>query len=161
VRATTDLVLAVLAFVPLMANAGSCDAVYNAGIKTVQTPHRLFSTNTRNGKATSSETVFADGVEYYRLDGRWQRSLMTAKEMLAAAEEKLKAQPDTCVVVEDDIAEGQAIAVYQVRNSEMESESRVRVFKGSGLLQGQSAGVVGQSAMETRYEYSDVKAPSL
>ena len=139
-RTVFSIIFILATFAPHVVKAGSCDVVYNAGIKTVQTPHRVFSTMTRGGKTTSSESVFVDGVEYRQRDGRWQRSLMTAKEMLDNAKEKLTAPPDTCIAAPDEMIGGRAVAVYRVRNTEMESESLVRVFKDTGLLQGQTAG---------------------
>jgi hypothetical protein len=43
--------------------ANPCDALYSAGIKSVQTPHHVYSTTTmRDGKPQSAEAVYACSI---------------------------------------------------------------------------------------------------
>jgi len=159
-RAPTLTSILVLGLAATTAHAGSCDAVYTAGIKTVQAPHHQVSTTTRGGKVTSSEAILAGGVEYVQSRGVWRRSATTAQAALEAAQEKLKEQPDTCSPAGDATVDGQAVAVYRVRNNEFGTESEVRVLKSSGLLQGQTAKLPNGDRIESRYEYVNVQAPA-
>ena len=141
------------------AHAGSCDAVYQAGVKSVQTPHHVFSTMTRAGKVTPSESIFVGGVEYIQRDGHWQRSTVSAEQMLSDAKEKAASQTSTCTQSPDDVIRGETVEVFAVHNSETDADSTVRLFKA--LLQGQTGKIPNGTAIETRYEYRNVAAPRL
>jgi hypothetical protein len=139
--------------------ANPCDALYNAGIKSVQTPHRVYSTRAMPGRKTqASEAVFAAGNEYLQIDGKWIRSPMPQPAMVAAAQEKLKTHPDTCTPMGDQMVGGQAVSVFKAHSNEMETDQTVRIFKSSGLLQGATMGLPN-AGMEIRYEYDNVQAP--
>ncbi len=71
--------------------------LYQSSIKSLQEPHHVFNTTTTHGgKTRSNEAIYAGGIEYVQMNGAWRRSPMTIKEMVAAAEEKLKTHPDEC-----------------------------------------------------------------
>ncbi len=142
------------------AHAGSCDPVFQAGIKSVQTPHHVFSTVTRAGKVTPSESIFVGGVEYVQHDGHWQPSKVTAAQMLSDAKENAASQTSTCTPRPDEVIGGETVAVYAVHNSETDADSTVRIFKSRGLLQGQTAKIPDGPNVETRYEYSNITAPN-
>jgi hypothetical protein len=140
--------------------ANACDVLYNAGIKSVQTAHRVYSTRTmQGGKSQASEAVFAAGNEYLQINGKWMRSPMPQPEMVAAAQEKLKTHPDTCTPMGDQMVGGQAVSVFKAHSNEMETDQTVRIFKSSGLMQGATLMLPNGVTMETRYEYDNVQAP--
>jgi len=149
----------ILATFTALAGAGTCDVVYNAAAKSVQTPHHLFTTTTRAGKTTTSESLYAGGVEYARVKGVWQRSQLTAEEMLETAKENLASSPDTCTAPVQKTVDGQQVGVFQVQSRETGSRSEVRVLNASGLLQGQSLKLPNGAQVETRYEYGNVAPP--
>jgi len=104
---------------PRLQAAPSCDALYNAAIKTFQTPHHAFSTTTpRGGKPRFGETVFVGGIEYLKLNDKWQRSPLTPQAMVESAREKLRTHPDTCTLLGDQTADGQSVTVYQVHSND-------------------------------------------
>jgi hypothetical protein len=142
------------------AQAGSCDPVFQAGIKSVQTPHHVFSTMTRAGKVTPSESIFVDGVEYIQRDGHWQPSKVSAAQMLSEAKENAASQSSPCTPRPDEVIGGETVAVFAVHNSETDADSIVRIFKGRGVLQGQTAKIQDGPNIETRYEYSNIIAPN-
>lgn len=151
--------LVAVAAAPSANAANACDVLYNAGIKSVQTPHRVYSTRTMpGGKAQASAAVFVGGNEYLQIDGKWIRSPMPQPAMVAAAQEKLKTHPDTCTPMGDQMVGGQALSVFKAHSNEMETDQTVRIFKSSGLLQGATMGLPNRG-METRYEYDNVQVP--
>jgi hypothetical protein len=142
--------------------AESCDALYNASIKALQTPHHVYSTKTlANGtKAPGGESIFAAGREYVLIGGAWKRSPMTPQDMIEAAQDKLKTHPDVCTAAGTETINGQPVTVYKVHNNESETDSLVRVLKSSGLLLGQTLTLPDGARMEIRYEYAHVQPPA-
>jgi hypothetical protein len=160
--------------------ADPCDALYNAGIKAVQTPHHVYSTTTHSaetmhqsdtfkrltgkamytGKTESVEAIFNGKIEYLQLHGEWKRSPMPQQDMVEAAQEKLKTHPDTCTFVGDQMVDGQAVGVYKAHNNESDANQQVRILKSNGLMQGGTLTLPDGSTVETRYEYSNVQAPA-
>ena len=140
--------------------ADTCDALYQASIKTFQTPHHAYSTSTpRGGQPKTGEAVLSGGVEYIQLRGRWMRSPMTPQEMTDEARDKLKTHPDTCSVVGTRLAGGQRVTVYKVHSKESGTDQQVRILNSSGLLQGGTATLPDGMTVDTRYEYGNVQAP--
>lgn len=139
------------------AHADPCDAVYNASIKSLQTPHHVFSTS----KHGTSEAIYAGGVEYVQIKGKWQRSRMQLADMVEVAQEKLKTHPDVCTAKGESVVDGQTVDVYAVHSKEDEVDQEVRLFKSTGLMQGSTAKLPGGNVLETRYDYTDVRAPAM
>ena len=160
--------------------ANTCDALYNAGITSVQTPHHVYSTTTHSaetlhqsdtfkrltgkamytGKTESVEAIFDGKIEYLQLHGKWKRSPMPQQDMVEAAQEKLKTHPDTCTFVGDQMVDDQAMSVYKAHNNESDANQQVRILKSNGLMQGGTLTLPDGSVVETRYEYSNVQAPA-
>jgi hypothetical protein len=140
----------------------TCDVLYNAGIKTLQTPHHVYSTKTpvHGVKLPSGVSIFAGGIEYILLDGKWQRSRMTPQDMIENAQEKLKTHPDICTAAGAENINGQAVTTYKVHNNENETDSQVQILISSGLLLGQSVTMPDDSRMDIRYEYTNVQPPA-
>ncbi len=154
--------LACMVFVTSARAADTCDALYNAAIKAVQMPHHVYTTKTagRAGKVVeSSEAIFADGVEYLRIGGRWRRSAAPQGAMLEAAREKLKTHPDTCADAGRETVDGQAVTAYRVHSNESGTDSIVHILKSNGWLLGQTLTLPDGSVVKTRYEYTNVRPP--
>ncbi len=152
--------IATAALAPSANAADTCDVLYNAGIKSVQTPHRVYSTRTtRAGKVQTGEAIFAGGAEFLLRDDKWMRSPMPQSRMIAAAQEKLKTHSDTCTLIADRVVGGQTVSVYKAHNNEVGSDQTVRISKSSGLLQGATLTLPDGGSVETRYEYDKVQAP--
>ena len=154
------LFLAALALPAHAANT-SCDAVLDAGIKQVQTPHHVHSSRkTLDGKVTSSEAIFIGGVEYLRVgDGNWRRSAMTAAEMLQGARDKRKqSSADTCRNLGDQTVDGQAATLYEF-HPDGGAGSQIWISKSSGLPLRQTIDL-GGTVMDGRTDYTNVQAPA-
>jgi hypothetical protein len=140
--------------------AKPCDALYNAAIRSLQTPHHVYSTRTtRDGKSKTGEALYAGGAEYLRMGGQWRRSKMPQNETLEAAREKLKTHPDTCVAAGEATVDGQPVMTWTVHNGESETDSQVHILS-SGLLLGQTLTLPDGSVVKTRYDYANVQPPA-
>ena len=148
-------------FSPTAAHAANaCVAAYQAGIKSIQTPHHVYSTTTQQGgKPQVGEAIFDGKSEYLLFHGKWRRSAMPQQVMVEAAQDKLKMHPDTCILIGDQVANGHAVTVYKVHDKEMGTDQTVRIFKSSGLMQGATTTRDG-ATIETRYDYDNVIAPA-
>lgn len=180
-RVVPLLVIATLfsSFIATSHAADGCDAVYQAGLKSVQTPHHMYITTTHGdermrdsekfrhltgkplyaGKTESSEAVFDGKAEYLQVHGKWRRSPVAQADMLAAAKEKLQTRPDSCTAKGEQSIDGQTVEVYAVRGNGSGSEQLVRISKSSGLLQGGSSTQSDGTVVNARYAYDDVHAP--
>jgi hypothetical protein len=142
--------------------ADACDPLYESSIKSVQTPHHVYSTTTlRGGKSSRGEAVYAGGVEYLQLNGKWMRSPTPQKDMIEAAQEKLKTHPDVCTLVGERTEGNEVVSVYKAHSKELGTDQEVRILKSSGLLQGGTMKLPNGSVVETRYEYGNVAAPGV
>ena len=154
--------LAGMAFAASARGANTCDPLYEAGIKAVQTAHHVYTTKTagRAGKVVeSSEAIFTGGVEFLRVGGRWRRSAAPQGIMLEAAREKLKTHPDTCTEAGAGAIDGHAVTTYRVHDRESGTDSIVYVLKSTGMLLGQDLTLPDGSLVKTRYEYTNVHPP--
>ena len=153
--------LASLAAAPGAGAGEGCDALYAAAIKSIQAPHHVFSTTTAPGaKAKTGEAIYAGGVEYLKLNDQWQRSPMPQQEMVAAAQEQMKAHAETCTRIGDQNVAGQGVTVYKAHNNTTGGEQLVRILKSNGLLAGSTMTLPNGTVIETRYEYERVQAPA-
>lgn len=141
------------------AAADPCDVLYEASLKSLQTPHRVSSTTTHAGKTRTSEAIHAGGVEYVQHDGAWRRSPVTIAELVATAKENLATHPDVCAAAGSRTIDGRAVDVYSVHGKEAGTDQEVRVSKPSGLLQGSTMKLPNGDVIETRYDYADVRPP--
>jgi len=135
-HAITLLALASIAH----AGDGSCDAVYRAGIKAVQTPHHLYThTTARDGMVVTGESIApGDSFQYRKANGTWTRRPSSDKDNLEMAQDKLRSDPDTCTLIGDQTVDGQAVVAYAVHANQRHTASEVRIVKASGLLEGQT-----------------------
>ena len=140
--------------------ANVCDAVYQAQIKSIQTPNHSYQANTMAGKSVVGEGVFAGGVEYVKSNGQWKRSPITQQDMLEIGQEKLKTHPETCTVVGDQNKDGQAVTMYKLHNTELGVDAQVWIAKSSGLRVHETVLFDSQNSTDIRYDYSNVQPPA-
>lgn len=163
-----SIVMIAAACAPLVFTApahadASCNPVYDAGIKQMQTPHHVLTNRSAHGNtaASTAETTFADGVVYTRLHGQWQRSQMTAAEMLQRAQDKRREESsdETCRALGDEAVDGETATVYTLHN-DAGADSRLWVLKANGLLLRQSITLPDGSLVDSRYDYTNVAPPA-
>ena len=160
--------------------ADACDAVYNANIKLLQTPHHGYLTMTHSseqmhvsdrfkqgtgralyaGKIETSETIFDGKASYLLHHGTWMRSPVQPQDMLEDACEKLKTHPATCTLVGDQSIDGQAATLYKIHSKEANTEDQEWISKSSGLPVHAKSTRPDGSSSEMRYEFTNVRAPA-
>ena len=158
----------------------SCDPVYQAAVKSLQTPYHSYSTMTRGAEAMSrsdsfkrltgkamyaktetTESIFDGKASYIQIHGKWTRSRAAQADMVDNAREKLKTHPDTCTLAGNQTVDGQPVSVYTISDAEAGSGpgGQLRILKSNGLLQGGTQNL-GDQMIETRYDYIHVQAPA-
>jgi len=142
-----------------MAHADPCDMLYEAAIKSLQSPHHVSSTTSHAGKTRTSDAIYVGGVEYLQRNGKWQRSPEPISDMVDAARKNLKTHPDICVAQGVRTVEGQVADVFAVHSKEAGTDQEVRISKTNGQLMGSTLKLPNGDVIETRYDYTDVKAP--
>jgi hypothetical protein len=158
------------AAVPVNAATG-CDAVTSATLKVFQGPAHLYTTRTagvNGGKARNSETIYLNGATFVMANGRWQKSPVTARDMLEAKKEN-EQKAGTCARVRDEAVSGEAATLYKIHNQTPDEtvDTEIWISKSSGLpLKAINdldvgGGALGKSHTEIRYEYTNVTAPAI
>ena len=158
----------------------SCDPVYQAAVKSLQTPYHTYSTMTHDAEAMSrsdtfkrltgkamyaktesTESIFDGKATYIQIHGKWARSRASQAHMVDNAREKLKTHPDVCTPAGSQTVGGEAVSVFNIRDAEAGSGpgGQLRVIRSNGLLQGGTQNV-GDEVIETRYEYNNVQSPA-
>lgn len=162
--------------VPVAANPGmdsSCQVVLDANDKLFTTPYHLYMTmdsaGVENGKSTNSELIFAGGVQYVMVEGKWQASPMSTAEMKAMSDQNRKnATNVSCHFVRLEPVKGEISAVYSMHNETPrgKSDGQIWISKGKGLLLRQEIDLISNNKgakthLSTRIEYGNVQAPKL
>ena len=125
---------------PLAQAADSaCQALADVGRKVLTTPTHIYTTRTNafrsGGKPTTSETIYAGGAIYVRLNHRWTRSTIKPQDMLQHKKENQNDTKITCRYLREESVNGEAAAVYS-RHVETENDKmdvQVWISKSKGL----------------------------
>lgn len=144
--------------------AQGCQAVDDAMNKIYTTPTHLY--NTMDGKS-KNEIIYAGGVIYDNLRGKWAKSGLTLQQLMKKEDENRRNSKTTCRYLRDESVNGEMSAVYSTHaeRSDMgiKSDGQVWISKTKGLLLRQEedidAGVGTKNHHSTRYEYTNVQAP--
>ncbi len=173
--------LAVSASACAHSSGASCDLVYAASDKLLQTPYHEYFTEHLDvpnhglmhelGKGMgvehmTSETIFAGGVMYDQSpDGRWQRSKFTVEIMRKMNLEGRNTADviRTCQYLRDEAVDGETAAVYEIHSKDtkagVDGQSHMWISKSSGLPLRDRVDM-GKGFADTRYHYTDVQAPA-
>lgn len=171
---------AIFALAPTARAADSCDPVYNASIKLLQTPHHAYLTMTHSdeqmrngdtfkrgtgkaiyaGKTETSETIFDGKTSYLLHRGHWMRSPVQPSLQLEDAREKSKTHPAICAMVGNQSIDGQATTLYKVHTKETNRDEQIWISRSSGLPVRARSERPDGSGGEIRYDYSNVRAPA-
>jgi hypothetical protein len=163
---TASLVLLFLFFLLGIASpdtSPTCKTVLDAVAKVQSTPHHIYQTAA--GQPVR-ESIFADGVLYIQVKGKWQKSPMTMKEMQEQEAENIKnAKAYTCCYVKDETVGSEAAALYnfhQVIDENTKSDGQMWISKRRGLiLKEEDDPDSGEKRhLSIRYDYDNVHALS-
>lgn len=169
---TAVLAISLVGAAPSFAVDASCKPVTEAMMKMVSTPAHLYSTRSAadlaGGKATTTETIYTSaGAIYVMINGKWRRSPLTVSALRDQEKENLQSFKGVCSHVRDELAQGEATALYHVHqtDSDQPQDSQVWISKTKGLpvreeLDLDIGGKAGKSHTTTRFEYTNVAAPA-
>lgn len=156
-------VLAVFA-VPALAQA-DCKVFFDSNDKLVNVPHRIFTTmRSPSGGERTRESIFVDGASYIQLDGKWEKTKMTAKDLHEADLENRKTKKNvSCKIIRSEVVDGDAATVYMVHSEteDVTSDATVWLSKARGLILREEINPGTEGHIALRYEYSNVTAPTI
>jgi hypothetical protein len=150
-----------------------CKPIFNATDKLSIVANHMFMTSPApaGGKPTSTEAIFADGVRYIMVGGKWSRSSVSVQDVKEQEEENRKNNKGySCRYLRDEAVNGEAADLYLIHNETQfgKSDEHVWISKGKGLILREEidsdtgkAGASDHTFMSIRYEYSNVHAPQI
>jgi hypothetical protein len=147
-----------------------CQPEFEALSKLATTPTHSYTTQTAasraGGKPVNSEAIYAGGVIYFKVNGKWIRSTLTPQQELQQVRENQKNSKATCRYLREELVNGEVASVYSTHgeNEDAKSDARIWISKSRGLLLRQEVelnvgGTLGKSSSSTRYEYGNVEPP--
>jgi hypothetical protein len=162
------LLAALLPSTPAFASAdAACQPVFDSATKVLAASAHLYNTTTLpGGKSRTGELIYANGVIYVLVNGKWTRSRMTVQDMLKQEQENIRDAKTTCRHVRDELVNGEAGALYSVQsdNGGVKSEGQTWISKSRGLPlkteQDLDTGDPDKQHISIRYEYSNVNPPA-
>jgi len=156
---------------PAQAADGACQVVSDIGRKVLTTPTHIYTTRTAafsGGKPTTSESIYAGGAIYVKVNDRWTRSKITPQDILQQKKETDNNTKMTCRYLREESVNGEAAAVYsqhiETENDKMDVQVWISKSKGLPLreqLDVDVRGKLGKSHSSMRYEYGNVEPPRI
>ena len=151
--------------VPVPADA--CQTVFEAMTKVVTVPHHIYTTMSGSmqpgGKSSNTEQIYAGGVIYVMMQGKWTRGTMTPDQMLKRQEANRQTSKATCSYLRDESVNGEAAAVYssheEPQGTKVDSQTFISKSRGLPLRTEIDMDMGGTGHMSSRYEYANIKAP--
>jgi len=142
-------------------------AVADAFSKIRKTPSHVYTTATIGDQTFYSESIYADGSIYIKMNGKWtQSSSIKSAEQITeqnkhGADSNSKSK-DTCYGPKDAPLDGQTTVFYR-SHSETEKgkvDLQIWISRTKGLLLRQDTDSEGGTVViSSRYEYDNVKKP--
>ena len=166
------LLAGLLCGLPLI-GADPCDVVLNASKKVPLTPVHLYMTETSVGRATprESEMIYtggANGPVYLKMNGKWQKSPISAAELTKTRDEAAESVKHSCRYLRDEAVNGEPASVYETHSDsdDVKIDSKMWISKSRNQplryeMDMDSGGKMGKSHQSVRYDYNAVTAPHL
>ena len=153
---------------PVAAAPGdACQTVFEAMTKVVTVPHHIYTTMSGSmqpgGKSSNTEQIYAGGVIYVMMQGKWTRGTMTPDQMLKRQEANRQTSKATCSYLRDESVNGEAAAVYssheEPQGTKVDSQTFISKSRGLPLRTEIDMDMGATGHMSSRYEYANIKAP--
>jgi hypothetical protein len=144
----------------------ACQPVFDSAVKVRAASAHVYNTEKlAGGRTRVGELIYANGIIYILVEGKWIRSKMTPEDMLKQQQENIRNSKTTCRHVRDELVNGEAAALYsiQTENEDIKSEGQTWISKSKGLPLRTEEDIdpgPDQQHMSIRYEYSNVHAPA-
>ncbi len=164
---------AVLALAPgrqAVAADTDCKPLFDAMTRLFNTPSHQYLTQTSTDlgdKPKTGEIINTGNAVYILLDGKWQKSSITAAQLQAQEEQKRKnAKVSICRLERDESVDGVAVTHFSAHTEtgDVVSEEQIWISKSAGLPVRETIDMDmgdkgGKSRAEIRVVYSGIKAP--
>jgi hypothetical protein len=144
-----------------------CKAVVDTLHKLTSTPYHSYMVETLNGKTSNAETIFVGDTYYVQINGKWMVSPISAQDTKKIEQRNMKnVKNSSCQEVRDDAVNGESATVYTSHSvtERGTADTQMWISKSRALLLRQDIDMAGTSFKNhtsTRFEYGDVKAPSM
>jgi hypothetical protein len=155
-----------LGSMPLQAQ-DSCQPVNDAMHKIYTTPTHLSTTMMGVGEPVKNELIYAGGVIYENVHGKWSHGGVTLQQVMKMEEENRRNSKTACRYLRDEPVNGEAAAVYSTHAERsapaVKSDGQIWISKTKGLPlrheEDIDAGSGTKMHHSTRYEYTNVRPP--
>jgi len=152
---------------PLFAADAACQPMFDSTLKLFSVPAHSYTVETMpGGKSRNSEAVYANGMIYINMNGKWIRSRMSTQDLLKQEQENIRDSKTTCRHVRDEAVNGEAAALYTAHseNDTVKSDAQTWFSKSKGLPlrteEDIDTGGGDKRHISIRYEYSNVQVPA-
>jgi hypothetical protein len=152
-----------------LAGQDSCQPLNDAMSKVLNTPTHIYSSMSfatdRGNRPVTSETIYAAGSAYTKLNGAWKRSMFTPQQVAKREEENRRNSKTTCRYLKDESVDGETAAVYSTHSETdgQKSDGQIWISKTRGLPLRHEFDIIGGASKKdhhsTRYEYRNVQPP--
>jgi hypothetical protein len=146
----------------------SCQPVFDSATKVMASSAHVYNTTALpGGKSRTGELIYANGVIYVLVEGKWVRSKMSVADMLKQEQENIRNGKATCRHVRDELVNGEMAALYTLEseNEGVKANAQTWISKSKGLpLRSEEdvdTGSADKQHMSIRYEYSNVHPPAV
>jgi hypothetical protein len=140
------------------AQDASCKAEADAQQLLMRTPHHTYSTETGGNHSVLSEDIVLPGGVFWGTGGVWHRSTTSMQAFARDTADSVKELRD-CRRISDEAVNGIAATKYTSHNQASGGDATVWIARGNGLVLKSEARFEGR-LISSRYEYSNVQAPS-
>jgi len=149
-----------------------CRILFDAQDRLNTAPNHSYMTEIRSakGKSMASESVFAGGVRYIKVNNKWMKSPLSLQdEQKRQQENRQRANEYSCRYMREESVQGESAVVYSAhqKNEDFTVDAQIWISKSRGLILREEedmdvgGGAMGKSHISVRYEYSHVRAPEI
>jgi hypothetical protein len=157
--------IALLGSTPLPAQG--CQPVDDAMKKIFTTPTHLSTTMMLAGQPVKNELIYAGGVIYENVHGKWSRSAVTLQQVMKIEDDNRRNSKTSCRYLRDESVNGEPAALYSTHaeRSDMgiKSDGQFWISKSKGLAlrheEDIDDGAGRKRHHSTHYDYSNVRPP--
>jgi hypothetical protein len=145
----------------------SCQPVNDAMHKIYTTPTHLSTTMMLANSPVKNELIYAGGVIYENVHGKWSHSEVTLQQVMKIEEQNQRNSKTTCRYLRDESVNGETAALYSTHAERSDmgivSDGQVWISKSKGLVLRQEEDISDGGGKKrhhsTRYEYTNVRPP--
>jgi len=144
-----------------------CQKVVDILHKLSSVPYHSYTLQTLNGKTSNMEMVFVGDTYYALFNGKWALSPITAEDMKQMEQRNMKSiQNSSCQEVREEAVNGESATVYTSHSQSEKGtvDTQMWISESRALLLRQDIDLAGtgfKNHSSSRFEYTNVKAPSM